>query len=201
MFSFKQTSISKSTPENMPAPSYKDATAKTDLEDILKNCSSCYRSTHNGDFILCHSDLPNIQLKNYKKQPVYNFIVNTLDENDGNSESVVIGHWFNIIVLRQNERFYHALTCDSLGEISSNHLVLQNIKNFCLNNSLRFHCLNGKYQKNTSRLCGYACCGIIAYTHGKKRLADIFRLQNLFVRNSVKTNENLILRMYRKHFT
>ena len=184
----------------MSATNYKDATSKTDLEDILKQCSTCYRSTNDGNFILCHSDLPNILLKNYKKLPTYNFIINTLNESDSTTESPIIGHWINVVVLKQTRRFYHALICDSLGDVTSNHAVMQNIKKFCSNNSLRLHCLNGKYQGESS-LCGYLTSGIIAYSHGKKRLNDMTRLQKLFLRNSVKTNEKLVLKMYRKHFT
>ena len=185
----------------MSATNYKDATSKTDLEDILQQCSICYRSTNDGNFILCHSDLPSILLKNYKKLPTYNFIVNSLNESDNTSELVKIGHWINIVVLKQAGRFYHALLCDSLDGITSNLEVMHNIRKFCFNNSLRLHCLNGRYQKNTSSLCGYLTSGIIAYTHGKRRLSDIARLQKLFLRNSVKTNENLVLKMYKKHFT
>ena len=184
----------------MSAANYKDATSKTDLEDILKQCSICYRSTNDGNFILCHSDLPNILLKNYKKLPTYNLIINSLDESDGITDMPIVGHWFNIIVLKQAGRFYHALICDSLSSITSNHAVMQNIKKFCSNNSLRLHYLSGKYQ-GKSNLCGYLASGIIAYIHGKNRLNDMTRLQKLFLRNSVKTNENLVLKMYKKHFT
>lgn len=191
----------------MSTPNYKDATSKTDLEDILQQCSTCYRSTQNGDFILCHSDLPNILLKNYRKLPVFNFIVNTLDENDipnesdGTSGPIVVGHWINIIVLRQTGSYHHALICDGLGDVTSNHAVMQNIKTFCKNNSLRSYCLNGRWQRDSSRLCGYLSTAIVAYIHGKTRLNSMTRLQKLFLRNSVTTNENLVLKMYRKHFT
>ena len=199
--SFNQTSTNKNPFKRMSATNYKDATSKTDLEDILQQCSICYRSTNDGNFILCHSDLPSILLKNYKKLPTYNFIVNSLNESDNTSELVKIGHWINIVVLKQAGRFYHALLCDSLDGITSNLEVMHNIRKFCFNNSLRLHCLNGRYQKDTSSLCGYLTSGIIAYTHGKRRLSDIARLQKLFLRNSVKTNENLVLKMYKKHFT
>lgn len=191
----------------MSTTNYKDATSKTDLEDILQNCSKCYRSTQNGEFILCHSDLPNILLKNYSALPVFNFVINTLDENDTPNESddtsrpILVGHWFNIIVLRQAGRFYHALVCDGLGDITSNDVVMQNIKAFCKNNSLRPNYLTARWQRDSSRLCGYLSSGLIAYIHGKTRLSSMARLQNLFLRNSVATNENLVLKMYRKHFT
>lgn len=201
ILSFNQTSTNRNPFKKMSATSYKDATSKTDLEDILQQCSTCYRSTNNGNFILCHSDLPSILLKNYEKLPTYNFIVNSLNESDNTSELVKIGHWINIIVLKQAGRFYHALLCDSLGGITSNLEVMHNIRKFCFNNSLRLHCLNGKYQRDASSRCGYLTSGIIAYTHGKRRLSDIARLQKLFLRYSVKTNENLVLRLYKKHFT
>ena len=193
-------SINKSAANKMPATNYKDATSKTDLENILKQCSNCYNSTHNGDFILSHSDLPSILFKNYRKLPVYNFIVNSLDEHDSISGPVV-GHWVNIIILRQAGRFCHALICDSLGEVTNNPTVMQNIEKFCTNNSLRKHHLSGKYQIASSSRCGYLCTAIIAYIHGKTKLSDVYRLQKLFLRSSVMTNENLMLKIYRKHFT
>lgn len=180
----------------MSTQSYKDATSKIDLVDILSQCSHCYNSTHKGDFILCHSDLPNIQLKNYGKKPVLNFVVNSLDEKDYS----LIGHWVNIVVFRQGGRYYHALLCDSLRDITNNHIVMKNIEKFCSNNSLQTHCLNAKYQEATSQKCGYLTAGVIAYTHGKTHLGNMARLQKILQRNSVKTNEGLILKMYRKHF-
>ena len=189
-----QTSINKTA--TMSTQSYKDATSKVDLVDILSDCSHCYDSTHEGDFILCHSDLPTIQLKNYKKRPVLNFIVNVLGEENKS----LIGHWTNIVVLRQAGRYHHALLCDSLRDVTNNHVVMENVKKFCSNNALQTHCLNARYQDTRSRKCGYLSIGIVAYTHGKSRLSDMTRLQKILQRNSVKTNESLILKMYRKHF-
>ena len=68
------------------------------------------------------------------------------------------------------------------------------------NNSLRLLNLNEKFQNDNSFYCGYISLGLISYTHNKKKTNKIMALKKLFQRNSVKSNEKLILKMYEKHF-
>ena len=185
--------------KNMSSRGYKDATSKTDLMSILTQCSVCRMSTDAGKFIMTHSELPNIKLKNYKQLPVLNFVINTLSSQILDNYSS-IGHWFNIIVLRQSGNFHRAIIFNGLGDTASDQTVMQNINKFCSNNSLKCHNESVRYQRDESSLCGYVSLGVIAYTHGKKKLSDITRLKKIFLRNSVKTNENLILKIYHKHF-
>ena len=77
---------------------------------------------------------------------------------------------------------------------------MANINIFCRNNSLRLLNLNEKFQNDNSFYCGYISLGLISYTHNKKKTNKIMALKKLFQRNSVKSNEKLILKMYEKHF-
>ena len=191
----------------MASKRYKDATSKTDLCNVLSKCTVCYHSTNDGNLIVPHIDLARILVNDTKKKKrtYVNLVVNSKSNNDQidgvnhNNEPPIIGHWF-LITVTLNKQHPTATICDPLNDITKNSIVMANINIFCKNNSLRLLNLNEKFQNDNSFYCGYISLGLISYTHNKKKTNKIMALKKLFQRNSVKSNEKLILKMYEKHF-
>ena len=196
----------------IPSRPYKDATSKTDLCNILSNCTICYQSTGNGDFIVSHTELPRILLnrKTLGKKEFVNFIVNTksIPHESTNTHSSpheypqeLIGHWFLLTTTLIKNHCSHpkAIICDPLNKITKDSEIMANIDTFCKNNLLRKYEFSAKYQSDTN-FCGYLVCGIMAYIHENKRLNKLLPLRRLFLRNSVKSNEKTMLKSYENHF-
>ena len=191
---------------------YKDATSKTDLCNILSNCAICYRSTENGNFIISHTELPRILLnrREFKKREFVNLIVNTKcvqsihNQTSSPQESPpdLIGHWFLISVslITTHPNHPKAVVSDPLNEITRNTDVMANIRMFCDHNSLKLYDLDAKHQSDSSTRCGYLICGLIAYIHKNKKLNKLLALKKMFLRNSVRTNEEMVLKLYKNHF-
>lgn len=187
---------------------FKDATSKTDLCEILSKCVICYQSTENGDFIISHTELPNILLhhKTLEKRNFINLIVNTKSSpqkltNTHSSPQELIGHWFLVTITLVRNHFSHpkAVICDPLNEITKDSAIMANIEMFCTNNSLKLYDFAAKHQGN-SNYCGYLVIGIMAYIHKNKQLSKLLPLRRLFLRNSIKTNEETVLKLYKNHF-
>ena len=191
----------------MESERYMNATSKTDLCNILSKCADCYQSTNNGNLIVSHIYLPRILVNSTKKKKrtYVNLVVNSKSNNDQtddaneSNEQPVIGHWF-LITVTLNRQPPTALLCDPLNEITKNSTVMDNINMFCKFNSLKLLNLNEKFQSDNSFYCGYISMGLISYTHNKKKTNKIMTLKKLFQRNSVRSNEKLVLKMYEKHF-
>ena len=189
----------------MASTRYKNATSKTDLCNMLSKCAVCYHSTNDGNLIVPHIDLTRIFVNRpkKKKKTYVNLIVNSksnndqIDNVDQSNDQPIIGHWF-LITVALNKQPPTAIICDPLNDITKNSTVMANINMFCKNNSLKLLNLNEKFQKDDSFYCGYISLGLISYTHNKTN--KIMSLKKLFQRNSVKSNEKLILKMYEKHF-
>ena len=165
-----------------------NVTTKENLLQILSKCSKCLRSTLNGRLIMSIEELSPLKLKNYLKERKFNLIINT--RNDGTT-----GHWFNLIIFDKK----HIFLCDGLNEVYSNTYIMGKIKNFAINNNLILHNFKIKYQPKTSKKCGFLALFQV-YKTNAINFSEFLKFRKMLLRNSVTTNEKLMLKQMKSHF-
>ena len=166
-------------------------TTKEDLIKILAKNPNCFNSTVNGKLILSYEQLPNIYLKKFKKKTVYNLIVNSAAAE----EYIKIGHWFNLIVFKNNTVFF----LDGLNQVKSQPFITTNIKKFAKNNNLAIYDFNVRYQNQSSKKCGYLACFFV-YKSLSNSIPSFLKLKKMLKQNSIKTNEQYIFKSVKRYF-
>ena len=165
-----------------------NVTTKENLLQILSKCPKCLQSMLNGHLIISIEELSSLKLKNYPKQKKFNLIINT--KNDGTT-----GHWFNLIIFNKK----HIFLCDGLNEVYSNTYVMGKIHNFTINNNLILHNFKVKYQSKTSKKCGFLALFQV-YKTNTVTFSEFLKFRKMLLRNSVTTNEKLMLKQMKSHF-
>ena len=163
----------------------KHLTNGNDLRTLMKSCRRCSKSIEFGQHIISHKQLPFIRLK--QKQTAFTFISCSMPGE--------IGHWANIFVTKNNV----ALLCDGLNYVQTRPDIMSNVKSFCSNNNLQLNCLDLRCQLEKSSICGYVTMYMV-YAFSHFTLKQFLSLEKLFKRNSIRTNEKLILNCVQQHF-
>lgn len=164
---------------------YNHLTNGNDLRLLMKSCKKCTKSIEFGQHIVSHKQLPLFRPK--QKQTAFTFITSNFPGE--------IGHWANIFVTRNKTAFL----CDGLNYVQTRPDVMSNIVHFCRNNNFQLNILDLRCQLEKSSVCGFITMYMIyVFTHFS--LKQFISLEKLFKRNSIKTNEKLILECVQKHF-
>ena len=99
-----------------------NVTSTSDLREIMMKCRKCWQLTRNGDLIVSHDQLPNINLKkNYPKQKKFHIITNFVTHG--------LGHWINLLVIRGKLYYINGLT-----HLRIDPDMKKNILKFCKTN-------------------------------------------------------------------
>ena len=163
----------------------KHLTNGNDLRTLMKTCRRCSKSVEFGLHIILHKQLSFIRLK--QRQTAFTFLSCNMPGE--------IGHWANIFVTKNNI----ALLCDGLNYVQTRPDVMSNIMNFCRNNNLHLKNLDLRCQLEKSSICGYVSMYMV-YAFSHFTLKQFLSLEKLFKRNSIKTNEKLVLTCVQQHF-
>ena len=167
----------------------KNVTTGDDLKRILKSCKKCWLATKYGKNVICHTELISIKITKKNNLPMV-FICNTSDE------LFTIGHWFTIVINRKYKKVY---MCDGLNFAKTQKNVMKNIHQFCKLNSLQFTNLNVKCQPKNTSSCGLISTFFVAkYTH--LSLKSFRQLPKIFKRNSIVSNQSIVLQFVQNHF-
>ena len=164
-------------------------TTKDDIISSLSKYPKCLDSTIDGKLIISYEELPNILLNTFNKKAVYNLIINSKIKQGK------IGHWTSLIVFNSKILFL----LDGLNEIKSQIQVITNIKTFAKNNNLKIYDFNVRYQKPSSKKCGFLACFFV-YKSITCSLPKFLKLRKMLLNNSVSTNENYIFNFVKKKF-
>ena len=160
-------------------------TSKTDLINILQNCTKCLQSTYNGEFIIPLTEILSLPRKKLRKSRITNLIINFQS------------HWCLIAIFwRQNS----LILCDPLNTISNNANVLRYISQFSQKHNLKTFFFAVGFQILTSSNCGQLCLALIAVINTKASLLKFCKFRNTLLKNSIRKNETYLLTLLKNHF-
>ena len=163
-------------------------TTGSDIQNALSRCKQCYTMTNDGNYVLFHTELPNITISRKKKKLA--FIINT--EENSNS----LGHWFALLTYSGKV----AVLADSLCIVEKEKpRVMENIKLFCDRNHLSFMSLSHQIQQKHSLKCGFLALHWVARA-SKLTLRTLLSYKRVLMKHSVRTNEKIALNFAKKHF-
>lgn len=168
-------------------PEFRFLTNGFDLQSIVSSCENCFKSIQHGRNIICHTALPTSFYPGSHTSLVA-YIINTRSKSDA------IGHWVTLIRLKDT-----ILLCDGLHYVTSRPDVMRNIRIFSKINNCRLVIMNMRYQTANSSKCGFLAIALIAKAHVLP-LKSFSALQKLFKKNSIASNERLLLNFAQKHF-
>ena len=158
------------------------------LKDALNKCPKCKKLTMNGDLIMSHEHLVNLDITKIKKKKLA-LIINS--ENDAS----IIGHWFVILIWKK-----YAIFADGQQKLFSNREdVMLHIRRFCSKNSLKFINQKLKIQKNRSFKCGFIALFLVA-KFSILSFKSFLALRAILNNNSISSNEKFILNFVKRHF-
>lgn len=165
-----------------------DITTDHDITSLLQSCSACKRHTHNATFVLTHTQLPEVHLRNIRQRNI-GLIVNSESSNR-------LGHWFTLLVY--GGRFL--LVCDGLCKALKMGDVKLNINRFCIINNLVLRDLNFRCQRSDSLKCGYIALFFIARA-SLLRYNPFLNTIQMLKHYSIPLREEYIFRYVKRHFT
>ena len=154
-----------------------NVTSTGDLKEIIMKCRKCRQLTRNGDLIISHDQLPNINLiRDYPKQKKFHIITNFV--------TFGLGHWINLLVIRGKLYYLNGLT-----HLKIDPHMKKNILKFCKKNHLKFIDLSYPYQRARSDVCGLLSCFLVYKSHTVD-IDGFINFRRMMMQNSVATNEN-----------
>lgn len=159
-----------------------------DLNSLMKTCKTCSRVTGYGKNIVCHTQLPYMNNFNQKQKNNTLLICNTANQ------LFTVGHWF-VLIIRYNKVYM----CDGLGYVITRQDVMDNVTKFCRINNFHFVDLKTRCQLKNSEICGFVAIFFVGkYT--TISFGKFCQILSLFRRNSIKSNELLVMKFVQKHF-
>ena len=162
-------------------------TSGPDLQKLASSCKACFKLIRFGKNIVSYDQLPSLLLENPRTSSSVWFL-NTKLPNDS------AGHWCTLIQFNSN-----ILLCDGLDYVIKRKDVMFNIRSFCTSNNCKLIVMQLRCQEDDSTKCGYLALSFLAKFHAFSR-RKFFHMQLIFKRNSIATNEKLMLKFAQKHF-
>ena len=158
-----------------------------DLHRLISSCKSCLQYINNGRNIRCHDELPHLLIPgNRTERSAY--LINTKRPFDYS------GHW--ICLFKFNRLI---LLCDGLDYAITRPDVMHNIRKFCRLNDCRLSVMRLRSQQKESSKCGFLSMAYLSKYHSMS-LRHFYTMQNVFKRNSIRSNENMLIAFAQTHF-
>ena len=127
-------------------------TSKADLEGFVKKCYKCYQTIDNGNFIVNHEILQQVNIYKTRQRKLCLIV---------NSESVIQGHWVVLLVIKAPIQV--AIYLDSQNMLKRQRpKVYLSIEKFCKRNSLHLLDKSFQIQNLNHNNCGYHCLHYLA---------------------------------------
>ena len=162
-------------------------TSGPELQQIVNSCKACSKLIRFGKNIISYDQLPYLSLGSPRTNSSVWFL-NTKLPNDP------AGHWCTLIQFSSK-----ILLCDGLDYVIKRKDVMYNIRSFCDSNNCELIIMQLRCQEDDSTKCGYLALAFLAKFHVLSR-KKFFNMQPIFKRNSITTNEKLMLNFAQKHF-